>query len=707
MSDLPSSGLNNTLALDPALSGQAFLDACVRGMALELGAIRVIVGELTDYGSRARTIASYSTWPGEDSSTDGIDAQANIGGTACEDPLLSEGPVLIAAADCAGIATAPAEAGDCHYAALALRSNDQPIGMLCVLFTALDQAERVMHCMSTWSERLRTEVSKLLMSRDLAEATSWIDRHSDDLFVHMTRSMCRAFCLTTAFVSRWDSPDGASFTVRAFTHEGEEPAAFQGAQIPSRGAPCEALANRRTMLVAQHLQERFPAVEFFQTLSLESYLAVTLRNRDGECLGHIALLHSRPLSQRLLNSPLLKLFASRATAELMHERHAQAQREMETALVTAQKLDSVGLMAGAIAHDFNNLLHTILGSASLAMQVPRLDTEARSNIERIQVAATSAGDLVSVLLDYAGRRPSQRRDEDANAVVADSLELAAISIGDAVRVEQHLIDQPTPVTVDRSQLQQVLVNVILNAAESIDDTGTVQVTTSVGRFSLDQTGQVVVGRELAPFDCVTIRVRDDGRGIAPDKLQRIFDPFFTDKANGRGLGLAVVQGIIRSHGAALAVASKPGDGTNFSIHLPLGNHAPDTQQVAEVPTQFRGTVLVVDDEPAVLKVAAAMLASLGLDPETCASGAQSLEMVSHSQPDYVLLDIMMPGLDGWETLAALRSLAPEVPVVMMSGYTNARVEDHITEYPFTSFLPKPFATTDLARALAHASAPPR
>lgn len=379
---------------------------------------------------------------------------------------------------------------------------------------------------------------------------------------------------------------------------------------------------------------------------------------------------------------------------------ASADRDrLEEGVRHAQKLESLGVMASGIAHDFNNLLLAILGNAELAKADLATDHPAHPLLDQIGIAAERASELTAQMLTYTGRRPRRDQRIDLNAVVGEITELLRAGLSKKVEVVLDLKDDLPAVDGDPSQMSQVVLNLITNAAEATQNhAGTVTISTRFGppgagfepwddRAAIDETR-----------DHVLLVVHDEGAGMPPETVDRIFDPFFTTKFTGRGLGLATVSGIVRSHGGFMRVDTAPGRGTTFSIAFPPTS-SPVPGQTSPTPVEdgwtTEGVVLLADDEDAVRAVTREMLERRGFRVVEALDGGQAIECFEAAPEEFavVVLDRAMPVADGWEAFTRIRALRPDVPVVLMSGYAQATggIEDERA-----TFVQKPFTAAELA-----------
>jgi len=391
-----------------------------------------------------------------------------------------------------------------------------------------------------------------------------------------------------------------------------------------------------------------------------------------------------------------------ATASDVTERRKLEQKRLDSRVLEAQKLESLGLLAGGIAHDFNNLLVGMLGNASLALaEIGEEPSALREHLARIESAAERASDLTRQMLAYSGRGRFVVEPVDLSEIVRDMAALLDVAVPKSAKLDLRLDKYLPAVDADVVQLRQVVMNLITNAVDALGDApGQIRVTTR--RFRVDEwfvTRTKVAAGELSPGEYVVLEVYDSGRGMDPEVVQRMFDPFFTTREEGHGLGLAAVLGIIRGHSGAIRVDSSAGQGTLVEAYFPSGTHA--TSQ--SVPTLLAfdegpaGRVLVVDDEPAVRQLATIALERGGFSVSVAENGAEALEMFQDSPDEFgvILLDLTMPVMDGEETFRALRALRPGVRVLLSSGFNEREATSRFAGRGLAGFLQKPYRAQHL------------
>jgi PAS domain S-box-containing protein len=380
-------------------------------------------------------------------------------------------------------------------------------------------------------------------------------------------------------------------------------------------------------------------------------------------------------------------------------------RRAEAALRRAQKLEWLGVLAGGIAHDFNNLLTGILGNAELVQAL--LDEGDPGHAELIEVhrAAGRAAELIAQLSAYAGRAERPREVLALPELVRDMLGLLSSTVARGAELRVEAPEHPLLVDVDATQIGQVVMNLVTNAAEALaDGRGRIEVALrSLPRAELPPRALEDVDRGAARF--VELRVSDSGEGMDEETLGRIFDPFFSTKFEGRGLGLAAAQGIVAGHGGSIQVESRVAHGTTFRVFLPESQGAPQSAVPAPAAAQDEpagARVLVADDEPVILSLASSILQRAGFDVVTAADGTEAAELFEREADtfDLVLLDRTMPGLGIDAVLARLHAARADLGVVLTSGHPEVTVRAHLANAEqVTGFLKKPFGPSDLLHAV--------
>jgi PAS domain S-box-containing protein len=384
-----------------------------------------------------------------------------------------------------------------------------------------------------------------------------------------------------------------------------------------------------------------------------------------------------------------------------------ARRRLEATVRQAQKLENLGIIAGGIAHDFNNLLTPIVGAAGVVLADLPEDSPIRRRIETIRVAADRATALTGQLLAYAGQTSLQFAAVDASEAVAEVSILLESAAPNGAAIRWDLAEHLPPIRADKGQVQQVILNLVANAAESLGARGgRVEIRTGVVDADRALLSDCLLGDEREEGRYVHIDVIDDGQGMDSEARERLFDPFFTTKFTGRGLGLSVVLGVVRGHAGALRVESEPGRGSTIRVLFPVcedAPRAPATQPEATRAPEWRGTgtILVVDDDSGAREIISLLLERSGFCVRAAAGGPEAIEIFRRYAAEVVgvVLDSTMPEMSGASVFDAIRRLGPEVPILVISGYAEERVAQKLLERGPAGFLRKPFDLEELVGAI--------
>jgi signal transduction histidine kinase/ActR/RegA family two-component response regulator len=386
-------------------------------------------------------------------------------------------------------------------------------------------------------------------------------------------------------------------------------------------------------------------------------------------------------------------------------------RRMQERLREAQKLESIGLLAGGIAHDFNNLLVPILGSASLARERVAKNHPVVPLLEDIEGAAERAAHLTRQMLAYAGKAQFMLERVDVSAAIREAISLVRVSIPHGIAVALDLAAGLPAVEADAREIQQILMNVLMNAVEAIEtQSGSISIRTELVSIDDAQPFDFIGTGEMSPGRYVGIRISDTGCGMDEATRTRIFDPFFSTKFAGRGLGLAAVAGIIRAHRGGLRVTSAPGKGATFEILLRAASGPEPRCEVSppeeHVAVNASASVLVVDDEQVVLRMAKLSLEREGYHVYVAESGPAAIHLFKSEARDIdlVVLDLSMPGMNGEETLAALQGIDPNVKAVISSGYSKVEALRTFGSRRTFGFVQKPYRPSQLVAAVKTALA---
>jgi signal transduction histidine kinase/ActR/RegA family two-component response regulator len=481
--------------------------------------------------------------------------------------------------------------------------------------------------------------------------------------------------------------------------------AFLSFLIPSGFVPALrlVLAGSETHLAMGLLAGLFTGATLVTTNRIHLTIASSLRLRfeNQDLLENL----QRAKSEAEALNEQLETRVQARTAELHHAaeqlRAEITQREqVEEELLRARKLESLGVLAGGIAHDFNNFLTVVQGNVEIAGMQLSAEDPVRTILEDTQLACRHAAFLASQLLTFAKGGAPVRRVASVARLVIEAVQLARA--GAPISIDLAIQEDLWCASLDPGQIGQVLHNILLNARQAMPDGGIVEVRAqNVAAEALPGTG-----------DRVRITIRDYGCGIPADVLPRIFDPYFTTKPGGKGLGLATAYAIVTRHAGSLSVESKPGDGTLFTIDLPASQEQPDEPaQTASGVQTGTGRVLVMDDEEALRKLLVSVLTSIGYEVQAARDGAEAIALCEASKRsgrsfDLVLLDLTVSGgMGGVEAAAALKRLDPSLKLIVSSGYSDASVMSDFRRFGFDDVLPKPWTLGQLSEVFRRVSVP--
>ncbi|MEP6717155.1 MAG: response regulator, partial [Terriglobia bacterium] len=360
-------------------------------------------------------------------------------------------------------------------------------------------------------------------------------------------------------------------------------------------------------------------------------------------------------------------------------------------LEQAQKFETIGVLAGGVAHDFNNLLAVMIGNASLALQLLEEGRRERRFLDQVIKSGAKAAELTAQLLAYAGKNALRKTPVDLAKAVYEMVELIGPTIPYRIDIPINIPEDLPPIEGDASQIQQIVMNLVINASEAIGE----------------QTGVIEISAGTLPHDGwngnpvkVFLQVRDTGSGMDAETRLKVFDPFFSTKFTGRGLGLAAVAGIVHSHDGTISVESTPGIGSIFRVVLPAGSEAARATAERLDPTRLQGTetILVVDDLETIRTFVGNALENCGYTVLAAENGKAALELLAERREiDLVLLDLSMPVMTGAQAAPRIRKLYPEVAICIMTGYNETLAGVQFPDEELGSrFLQKPFSAKTLS-----------
>ena len=391
-------------------------------------------------------------------------------------------------------------------------------------------------------------------------------------------------------------------------------------------------------------------------------------------------------------------------------RNITESRSLEEQFRQSQKMESLGIVASGIAHDFNNLFQVITGNIELATLNRQMSEKSKNYLSNSMAALNHAARLTGQMTAYAGKSIFFPVNINLNEVIRDVEIMLDASIPKNVRVDYKLAPGLPDILSDQTQMTQIIMNLMINAYEAIgDNSGTISISTGAAYFNQQELDSLWIKEPLEAGEYVFLEVKDTGCGMDTVTLEKLFDPFFTTNFIGRGLGLSAVQGILRAHKGTVKLESKPGEGTTFRVFLPVSKKSEKSAEV-ETPVMEKkkspGIILIVDDDELVLNVGANMLIESGFEVIKAVDSIQALKILTDDRKSSqgariscIVLDIAMPGMGGGQTLAKIKEIYPEMPVIIISGYPEDVAQEKLKGMEFPPFLKKPFTMAELVNLI--------
>ena len=533
-------------------------------------------------------------------------------------------------------------------------------------------------------ERQRMQSAVVQVATAVSAATN------NDFFEQLARSMAAAVGAQAGFVAQM--LPGEPLTARTIAAVVDNAVAANFDYV-LHGTPCENFLTSDTCVIHQQAAQQFPKSPSLAVLCAQGYVGRRLDSSAGKFLGLLFVIFREPLHETDFVTSTLQIFSARAAAEL--ERQL-----LEEQLRQSQKMEAIGQLAGGVAHDFNNILAVMMMQAELTGMVENLPDQVQDGLREIRVAAERAANLTRQLLLFSRKQVLQSRQLDLNEVVTSLAKMLQRIIGDDVRLQLNLHPRPLLTRADAGMLDQVLMNLVVNARDAMPGGGQLFIETSEHAFTAAEAAAIP---DASPGRYVCLRVTDTGSGMPPEILARIFEPFFTTKEPGKGtgLGLSTVFGIVKQHNGAFTVESEVGKGTTFRLFLRAQETTAKSRAEAAVNPRTRGgteTILLVEDEPSVRMLTRVVLERAGYQVLQAAQGVEALKIWDQASEKIQLLltDLVMPeGINGRELAARLREKSPGLRVIFTSGYSADIAGRELTLQEGQNFIQKPASPQQL------------
>ena len=478
----------------------------------------------------------------------------------------------------------------------------------------------------------------------------------------------------------------------------------EGAPAPRESAMCaHVLATGLPMYINNlHEHEEYKNDPVVTSMGLKTYLGAPLRDSKGVIRGTLSMVDQRMRAFESLDVELVTIAALHIAARLRAEDHETARLELEDHLRRASKMEAVGMLAGGIAHDFNNILSGILGFSSYLLSKTEKGSDVHRDIGLIEQSATKASELTRQLLAFTHQKHFEKQSVGINQVIRDVLSIIGRTLTKDVVVDAQLDESDPSVLGDPGQLNQVIMNLALNGFDAMAATGGELAITTSHRVLTDEELKAVP--EMTASHVVCLTMSDSGRGMDKETVDHIFDPFFTTKSErgGSGLGLSIVYGIVTNHEGQITVRSQEGEGTTFTVLLPASEKAHEV--VSRPPTvDLHGeeVIMVVDDELILRQMVTEVLKGNGYKVLAFGSGQEAVDQYADlkGRIDLILLDMVMPGMNGYETFKAIREHDADVPILLTSGFSQVEQANELIESGAKGMLYKPYRSDELLQRI--------
>lgn len=501
-----------------------------------------------------------------------------------------------------------------------------------------------------------------------------------------------------------DSEDDAALLLLLLRQAGFE---INSERVESAGALAQALNKNWDIIISDHSMPHFSGSEALKMIRARDADVpfIFVSGTIGEDVATDAM---RTGAQDYVMKTNLKRLVPAVQRELRDAGERKERRRLDRRVQQLQKYEAIGRLVGGIAHDFNNMIGAILGWAEMGCEETQPENKLHNRFQKIREQSVRAGKLTSQLLAFAGGQILQTRKISLNILVEEEMGLLSRIIGEDIEVRIRVAPDLRVTLADPTQIEQVLMNLCLNARDAMAGGGQMLVETENVELGAEFCGNHACGR---PGSYVLLSVTDTGVGMDTATMDSMFEPFFTTKETGKGtgLGLATVQGIVNQHGGFILANSEPGKGTSFQVYLPAesGGHEPDDKTLKNQPLRGTETILLAEDHDGLRETAQEMLQALGYRILAASDGAKALDLfrLNADQIDLIVMDVVMPSLSGPEAYLEMSALRPAIPVIFTTGYTpKAKALISMVERGAT-VLRKPYSLVSLSQMVRGALQP--
>ncbi|MGB7569210.1 MAG: response regulator, partial [Chitinivibrionales bacterium] len=516
-----------------------------------------------------------------------------------------------------------------------------------------------------------------------------------DFFVHLARNIVESLKIRCVLVGELSQKNQSLRTLAVWKNTGVD----DGFEIPLSGTVFEEVVLHSRWTITRDLNKFYPANPLLAQCKAEFFFGIVLIDSRAKPIGMLCLVNDFPLYNMYLIDPLVTVFASRASAELERKLAEDKRTAIEMQLAQAQKMEALGQLVGGIAHDFNNMVSSITGYAYLLRSKLDPDSPHQKYIQHIITAGGRTANLVGQLTQFARRGMPDISPVNVHELLDETIIFLDRTINRNIEIVKSYSAQQPVTAGDATFLQNVFLNLGINARDAMEENGgTLAFSTS--DMILEKNSMLCQSFQIGPGEYLCVDISDTGVGMSKEVVGHLFEPFFTTKAKGKGtgLGLANVWGYIENFKGAIQVKSEEGKGSTFTLFLPLADAtvtSPAPRHLAAPRTINK--ILVVDDEPGMREICSEILASGGYTVSLCENGVDAVDFMKKegAHVDMVILDMIMPRMNGHDTFYELRKIDPALKIILVSGFLHKKELKGILKESNAAFIQKPFTEQQL------------
>ena len=525
---------------------------------------------------------------------------------------------------------------------------------------------------------------------------------SGDFFQLLAQYISEALNMGFVCIDRLDGDNLTAHTVAVYSSGKFE----DNVSYALKDTPCGEVVGKHVCCFPASIKNLFPNDAVLQQMEAESYIGVTLWSHDGRPIGLIAVIGAQPITNRAQAESLLKIVAVRAAGELERKQAEEEKRDLEERLIRAEKMESLGLLAGGVAHDLNNVLGIVVGYAELVLDSVDEKSPLRKDLTTIFDGGQRAAAIVDDLLTLARRGVVGKKVLNLNKLIADFKKSPQwsklLTYHPSVKIQIELEQDLLNIAASSIHLEKTLYNLVSNAAEAMTSGGNINIKTSNQYIDKPISGY----DNIHEGDYVVLSVSDEGDGISEIDLKRIFEPFYTKKIMGRsgtGLGLSVVWGTVKDHQGYIDVHSEEGKGTTFILYFLITREDIEEELLGVSMAEYLGneeSILVVDDVKDQRELATRLLKALNYKVSSVASGEEAIKYLKDHQPDLIVLDMIMdPGMDGLDTYKSILEINPKQKAIIVSGFSESDRVKEAKALGAGAYIKKPYIKAKLGLAV--------